>query len=127
MKFNGVKFSAFLSREMANRQMSERQFAKFVGVAHGTINRFINYELLKSQGKKVSFPSLDFLLRLSRSTKVDICSILALIDPASTKAVSDPDSVNLSNAIEQLDDATREVIDAIILGKAKQSKKGGKG
>jgi transcriptional regulator with XRE-family HTH domain len=104
----------FILAEMQKRQMSARAFARFVGVDSKTINKFLDYGT-----KDVGYPSVEFLLKLSQTTKADVCYLMALVDPsvASNSQVT-PDALALSRQIEELPANIRDAIDAIILGTA---------
>lgn len=92
----------FVLSEMHRRDMSARQFAEFVGVAHGTINKCVN-------GVEGS-PSIDFLIRLARATKTDLSTILALIAPELVHTEVDPKVMILAKRLAGLPDNVQQVI-----------------
>ncbi len=100
----------FILAEMDRRQMSAREFARFVGVTHKTINKFINYG-----AKDVGYPSMDFIAKLAQTTGTDPCYLLELIIPdvALSNRIS-PDAAILGQRIEKLPENVREAIDGII-------------
>jgi transcriptional regulator with XRE-family HTH domain len=61
----------FIKQEKKNRKLSLRKFAEGMGVSHPTVKRVIDGEP----------PELDFLVRLSDFTSVDIRTLLALAFP----------------------------------------------
>ena len=65
----------FILDEMHKRRMSGREFADFVGVANSTIVRATDYQ------RTPPVPTLEFLGKLARATKVDICTLVAFIYP----------------------------------------------
>ncbi len=65
----------FILDEMQKRRMSGREFAEFVGVANSTIVRATDYQ------KTPPTPSLEFLEKLSKATRVDICTLVAFVYP----------------------------------------------
>jgi transcriptional regulator with XRE-family HTH domain len=68
----------FILEDMKKREMSERQYADFVGVANSTINR----ATMETKGsKKPPPPSIDFLAKLAQATRVDICILVAFVYP----------------------------------------------
>jgi transcriptional regulator with XRE-family HTH domain len=103
-------FGEFIHTEMKNREMSAREFARFVGVDSKTINKFLDFG-----SKDVGYPSMDFLKKLSIATHTDPCILLAMIIP---EAVDNnpirPDAMVLSQRIEELPESVRDVIDGII-------------
>lgn len=100
----------FLQLEIDKRQMSARAFARFVGVDSKTINKFLNNDL-----EDVGYPSVDFLLKLSKATAIDIGSLMGLVDPNVPRIANiAPDAIITSQRIEQLPDTYREIIDDII-------------
>ncbi len=101
----------FILNEMKQRQMSARAFAEFIDVTHSTINKFVDF------GKKdVGYPSIEFLIKLAKATKTDIRTLIALVVPPEVLEPSDvsPESILLSQRIEQLPEQYREVIDSIL-------------
>jgi transcriptional regulator with XRE-family HTH domain len=103
-------FKDFLAAEIKKRDMSTREFARYVGVAHGTIGRFINHPP-EVTGK----PSVEFIEKLARATNTDPCLLLALVIPNTARhTAASPDALILSQRIEQLPEHLREAIDAIL-------------
>lgn len=70
----------FLIEEMHKRRMSGREFAQMVGVSNSTIVRFTAEEYKKEKPE----PSLDFLAKLSKATRVDLCILVAYVHPELT-------------------------------------------
>lgn len=104
------EFKDFLQNEMQRRDMSARQFAEFVDVAPTTITRCVDE-------KNPQLPGLDFLMKLAKATGASITSLVAMAYPdlAITTRPS-PSAQILAQQIEQLPEATQEVILAIIRG-----------
>lgn len=65
----------WLLAEVEKRGMSVREFAAFIGVAHTTLNRLLDYGT-----KDVGYPSVDLLFKLARATKTDISQLMRLLD-----------------------------------------------
>src|SRR5690242_9101632 len=106
---------SFLQLEIDKRKMSARAFSRFVGVDSKTINKFLNNDL-----EEVGYPSVDFLLKLSKTTGIDIGSLMGLVDPNVPRIASiAPDAIITSQRIEQLPEQYREIIDDIIARHAK--------
>lgn len=105
-------FGDFLLTEINRRGMSALQFAQFVGVSHTTINKFLDY------GKKdVGYPSMDFVLKLSKATGVDIGAIVALIDPDVPRAdPTDPETRVWLDQLKELSEEQRKMVGAMISG-----------
>jgi transcriptional regulator with XRE-family HTH domain len=71
-----VTLGEFLLKEINRRDMSIREFARFVNVNHQTINKFLDYGT-----KDVGNPSVEFLIKLARATNTHIGYIMSLIEP----------------------------------------------
>jgi transcriptional regulator with XRE-family HTH domain len=105
----GYTLGEFLQAELERRDMSIREFARFVGVNHQTIAKFLDYG-----SKEVGYPSADFLLKLMKATGLDGAAMMALLDP--TVAPLDPQTLILAERIAQLPPDKRRLIDALLLG-----------
>lgn len=114
MTVERTQFREFLEDEMRKREMSIRQFAEFVGVSHPTITRAID------PSGSVE-PSFDFLVKLSEATKVDLCTIVALLAPDRTH-ISARARV-LAQAIEALSEGDQEIIDNFLIGATSKTHK----
>lgn len=106
----------FILGEMKRRSMSAREFAKFVGVTHTTINDLVS---------KDRIPGIDFLSKLSDATKTDLASLIYLTfpDTASRNELS-TDARILAQRIEQLPEPVRDAVKAMILGQTWRIDKG---
>jgi transcriptional regulator with XRE-family HTH domain len=98
----------FLMEEMKRREMSMRQFAEFVGVAHTTVTRAVD-------PVSPPPPSFDFLVKLAKATKTDIRTIAAIVAPDAVIDQS-PEVLMLAERISRLTDDQRKLIDAAITG-----------
>jgi len=98
----------FIERQLQERSMSAREFARFVGVASSTISRAMSYD-------KSSDPSIEFLMKLSRATATDICEIIYLIYP-DTRPNRRPEVTRLADEIATLPPNMQELIDSLIVG-----------
>ncbi len=105
-----TELQEFVSNEMKRRGMSMREFADFVGVSHVTISRVLDPSRAEYQG------DIEFLVKLSKATKVSITSIVALAYPALATETKDISAQVLAEQIQQLPDAMREAVLAIIRG-----------
>lgn len=105
------EFKKFLQDEMERRGMtSAREFARFVDVAPSTVTRCIDE-------KDPAVPGLDFLIKVATATGVSITSLVAMAYPDLTITTRpSPSAQILAQQIEQLPEATQEVILAIIRG-----------
>ncbi|MBX3062397.1 MAG: helix-turn-helix transcriptional regulator [Anaerolineae bacterium] len=107
----------FLRSQMDQRHMSAREFAHFLGVSHTTINR-----LIADDGDPTTAPSVEFLRKLAYATNTDICYLMLLIDPQLPNALPiSADALDLSRRIAQLPAETRQVIDQLLIGLARQN------
>lgn len=101
----------FIEAEMRNRNMGVNEFARFVGVGHSTISKAL---LPEPPDHK-----LDFLEKLAKATKVDLCTIVALIKPDAV--VTRPGDQLLLARIARLPANKREMIDDLLRGVSLQS------
>lgn len=104
-----VSLSGFIQSEMQKRNMSARQFAQFIGVSHGTINRFLDFGT-----KDVGYPSVDFMFKLAKATETDVGTLMAMIEP--NPAPIDPETLAVAQQFQQLSEAERKLIFAAIRG-----------
>lgn len=104
-----MNFSEFLEAQMKQRDMSARQFAEFIGVAHSTITRAID-------PRSPTSPGLDFLLALAKATGTNLGALveLAYPDVASQTALS-AKTLLLAQRIEHLPDKIRTAILTLLL------------
>ena len=97
----------FIDDQIALRQMTEREFARFVKVSNSTISR--------ARGDNPPEPSLEFLVKLSKATGHSLLSILKLAFPEADLAV-DEQTLILAERIAQLPPEKREIAEAFIVG-----------
>lgn len=97
----------FIEGQIKNRHMTEREFARFVGVSNSTISR--------ARGDDAPEPSLEFLVKLSKATGHSLLSVLKLAFPDADLAI-DEQSVMLAERIAHLPPDKREIAEAFILG-----------
>lgn len=104
------KLREFLLNEIRKRDMSVRQFAEFVGVAHSTINR-----MLDERGD--STPTLDSLLKISDATHTDLYSLLSIAFPdVVQKNALSADARIIAQRIEQAPEHVRKAIETLLAG-----------
>lgn len=111
---NSESLKGFIEEEMRQRDMSARQFAEFVGVAHTTINRAID-------PTDPTTPSPEFLVKLAKATRVNLSSLIALIMPDVETTTIDARSQVLAEKIAQLPPDKREIAEAFILAALMQA------
>lgn len=99
--------AAFVQSEANRRSMSLREFARFAKVSSASIVR------LADENNKHS-PSLTVLTRLASATKVDLCALVALLEPDATHV--NAEAAILSERIQRLPAEARALIDSIIMG-----------
>lgn len=107
-----ISFGDFILAEMNKREMSARQFASFIGVSHGTVNRFLDF------GKKdVGYPSIDFIEKLAIATDTKLSTIMGLILPQlADRDKDDPDLELLASQLRELTPTERKIVFAAIRG-----------
>lgn len=99
----------FINDEMRRRQMSQRQFADFVGVSHQTISRALDLHAPPE-------PSLDFLYKLAKSTGTDCCTLFLLIYPDLSSL--SPRARLLAQQIDSLPAELQDILERYLLGVA---------
>ena len=97
----------FIAEEIRRRQMSDREFARFVGVSSSTISRTLSEEAPK--------PTIEFLEKLSKATNVSVGSLLALILPESHADI-DPEARILAERIANLPEDKRAIAETFLMG-----------
>ena len=112
----------FLELEIQKRGLSQREFAKEVGVSHRTINK-----LLDKTAKKQPSASATLLLKISKATGVNIVTLMALAYPDVAESINDVvgmDAASLlrSQRIQELPENLREAVDTIIFQRAQLKK-----
>lgn len=116
MKDNAL--GRFIKTEMAARGMKQEQFAEFMGSSQSTVGRIIRGE--------IQDPSLDFLVKLSKATHFDICSLVYLIRPDAFKGP--PGIEILAEQIRRLPDQQRQLVEVLLTGMLiKQGDEGNEG
>jgi transcriptional regulator with XRE-family HTH domain len=94
----------FLLAEMKRRNMSARQYAQFLGVSNTTINRLVD-------ARDPDEPSLSFMVKLARATKVSLVSLLDLSYPdLADLLLEDPEARVLLEELVQLPSEDRVAI-----------------
>jgi transcriptional regulator with XRE-family HTH domain len=94
---------SFLLYQMHKRDMSAREFARFIGVSHQTISRFLDYG-----EKDVGYPSVDFLLKLARATGTDVGALMRMLDPELDEL--DPEVLVIAQEIAHLSPRDRRLV-----------------
>ena len=103
----------FVKDEMELRGMkSAREFARFVDVAHVTINR-----ILDERNEQPYEPTLDILIRIARATGKDISSIIYMLYPDLKSNVVSPSANLLAQQIEQLPEDEQRIIRQFMFGR----------
>lgn len=106
---NYVDFRDFVEREMKQREMNATQFAKFIGVAHTTINRLID-------PRNPTTPSPELLYKLAEKTGVNYTILSALVLPGAEFTEIDPKTLVRAERIRQLTPEEQDTIDSFITG-----------
>lgn len=106
---NYVDFRDFIEQEMNHRKMNASEFAKFIGVAHTTINRLID-------PRNPTTPSPDLLRKLSEKTEVHYSILSALVLPNAEPTEIDPKTLVRADRIRQLTPDQQEAVDDLIMG-----------
>jgi transcriptional regulator with XRE-family HTH domain len=102
----------FLLSEINRRDMSIREFARFIGVNHQTVNKFMDYGT-----KDVGQPSVEFLIKLARGTNTHIGYIMSLIEPEVAMLPEDEmdeRTLLLAQKYNRLSDSKRELVERFV-------------
>lgn len=102
-------FGNFLLAEMNKRNMSAREFSRFIGVSHATINKFLDYGV-----KDVGDPSVEFLFKLAEATNTHIGTVMALLRPGIEPI--DPEALALAQQLQQLPESERKTVYKMLRG-----------
>jgi transcriptional regulator with XRE-family HTH domain len=108
-------FGEFILAEMRERDMSAREFARFIGISPTVINKFLNYG-----EKEVGYPSVDFLLKLAKATETDVGALMRMLDPELDEL--DPQVMVIAQEIANLSPHDRRLVEGFVrsIPKAKQ-------
>jgi transcriptional regulator with XRE-family HTH domain len=105
----------FILLQMHQRDMSAREFARFIGVSHGTINRFLDYG-----EREVGYPSVDFLFKLAKATDTDIGVVMRLLEPNFDEL--DPQVMVIAQEIAHLSPEERRLVETFVRGIPKRER-----
>jgi transcriptional regulator with XRE-family HTH domain len=97
----------FILAEMRQRDMSAREFARFIGVSHQTVSRFLDYG-----EKDVGYPSVDFLLKLAKATETDVGALMRMLDPELDEL--DPQVMVIAQEIANLSPHDRRLVEGFV-------------
>lgn len=105
------EFEKFIQRQLNERQMSAREFARFTDTSHELMNRYLSGDSRQ--------PNLETIMKIARATKTDPRAIFELFIPDDLKDIH-PSSEDrlLSRQIQKLSPEIRSAIDALLLGAA---------
>ena len=106
----------WLQQEIDQRHMSVREFARHADLSHGTLNR-----ILAPVTEDDHYPSIRTLVKLSRYTGVDLCTLVALVAPEDTDV--DAEAHVLVERIRRLSPEGREIAENYILGTLLKARK----
>jgi transcriptional regulator with XRE-family HTH domain len=96
----------FIAQEIRNRSISQREFARIVGVS--------NTAIVKATSDDPPEPTLDFLTKLARVTGVSVTALVAMVVP--DDVVADAEALALAEQIKNLPPEKREMIEALVRG-----------
>lgn len=97
----------FIETEMKKRGMSLREFAKLTDISPSAISKYLN----SASERNVS---IEFLVKLSRGTGIDLASIIAIVYPDDTEI--DAQARIWGQRIAELSEEDQDAIDSFILG-----------
>lgn len=111
MQTNLEPFRNFLLDEIKKRDMSVREFAKWVGLTNTTINKYLD-------ARDGRIPTIESLVALAQKTGTPIDTLLAMIYPDIDSRLirTDDKTIELVQKIVQLPPEKREIVEAFIIG-----------
>lgn len=113
-QFTGLRvvktLSEWLLEEIQQRHLSIREFAKRSGVAHGTL-----LNILDSEQAGARYPSVETLVKLSRATGTDLCTLVSMLAPSDT--LTEPDTLVLATRIKNLTPEAQSVLEDWLMGR----------
>lgn len=99
----------WILEEMQSRDMSLRKFAELVGVSHATLDR-----ILRPKRDEDKYPSVQTLIKMSKATNTDLCTLVALISPEDSHI--DAGAQIIAQRISALPPDKQSQVDAFLLG-----------
>ncbi|HRF95120.1 MAG TPA: helix-turn-helix transcriptional regulator [Aggregatilineales bacterium] len=113
-------FRAWLLSEIKKRDMSAREFARWVGLTNTTINKYLDE-------RDERIPSIESLVAIAQKTGTPVDTLLTMIYPDIDERFlrADDRTMELVQKITQLPPEKREIVEAFIIGTLlQQSNKG---
>lgn len=95
--------------EMKRRDMSLRKFAELLDVSHATLDR-----IMRPKREEDKYPSVQTLIKMSRASHTDLCTLVALLSPQDCGINADVQLI--AQRIAALPPAKQRQIDAFLLG-----------
>ena len=109
------QFGKWLSDQIEQRKMTDREFSRFVGVTQSAISKLVWHGIKETYGDKaVGDPLFDTLRKLAKATHTDIGLLARLAAPDAT--FEDQRDTWLLALIGGLDEDDRELVYTMILG-----------
>jgi len=102
-----MKFNEFIELEIKKRDMSIREFSKFVGISHSAVSKYLS----NPEEKNIS---IEFLVRIAEATNTDLASIVGMVYPERTTI--NAEARILAERIAQLPPNQYEMIESLLLG-----------
>lgn len=122
-----ITLGQFIESQLKQRQMSAREFAKFIGVPHSTVSRYRRHV---TGNNDIYTPSGDFMYRLAKATHTDIGYLWRLVYPdlpPPGNGITDETAMEFAKVIESLPDATRQLIREFVFSRAGRPGRGDEG
>lgn len=104
-------FAEWLLGEIQSRHMSIREFGRYAGIPAATLTKLLATDE-KGEGR---VPSVGTLIKLSRATKTDLCTLVALLSPEDARI--SPDVTALATRIARLSPEGRAVVEDWLMGR----------
>ena len=112
---NNQLFREFLLTQMNQRNMSGREFARFLGISSSSLNRFLDE-------RNPTKPSIEALGQISATLGVAIDVLFAKVEPdiKFTTVYPDPEAIAIADRITKLSPDERQIIDDFIVSRLKR-------
>ena len=97
----------FINAEMDKRKMSQREFAKLIGVNQSTLSRTI--------GPDKATPSLELLIKLANNTGASLVGLMKIAFPDAPIELPDVQSQLIADRIMRLGDSERAIVENLVI------------
>lgn len=102
-------FGEYLKSEMLKRDMNLSEFSRFLGLAHNTVAKYLEYP---KEG--VGYPDIAALVKIARALNTDLGTLTNLVEPSQARI--SPSVLLLAQQLSDLPAEQRDLMKAMIVG-----------